>query len=140
METLPPAAAPLPTTVRAAAWVLALYGVLVLVHATVAQSLGGWRDAGDYPRAVVRCLGLALVAWGLFRRRRWAWWTAVGLSGFWLVAGLAGVTALLLLAGERPPLPGSALTATVVGAALLAVALGLLLAPTSRAAFRAPAS
>ena len=129
-----------PSTVRAAAVVFALYGTYVLVNATVWQMIGGWAEPGQYLRGVVRFVGMALVAWGLWTGQRWAWWFAVLLGGFWILAG-AGLLAVAFGfgAGELPmPLP--AFIGAMAAFVLLVLGVGLLLLPSSRAALlrRAP--
>lgn len=130
-----------PDSVRAAALLLVLYGGLVVVHATLVQVDHGWDDPGRYARALLRLLGAGLLAGGLVRLRRWAWWLAVVLAGllFVLAVFVAVVFALVEVHALDPSRPVSVafLTGSIV---LLGGAVGLLLSPSARAAFRRPAA
>lgn len=128
---------PLPMTVKAAAALLLIYGLWVVWRATVLQQAGDWADAGDYPRAWVRLAGMALIAVGLLRRRRWAWWLGVLLPALFVVTGLALVVIALSFAG-RDGLVGFAgdMTDVVVAVPVVLTSVTLLLLPRSRAAFR----
>ena len=46
---------PLPQSVRLAAALLVLYGVAVVLNATIMQSAGGWVAARDLPRRSSAC-------------------------------------------------------------------------------------
>lgn len=119
---------------------LALYGVAVIVNATVLQQMNGWYAATDYPRAVIRCVGMLLLAWGLLKGARWAWWVAVLLSSFWMLASVGALVAFgaVQRAGTANPFgPGFVVFAVVSGTAL-AAAVVLLLLPESRAALLRP--
>ena len=125
--------------VRLACALLVLYGLLVVANAVALQSLGGWEDWREFPRALVRLAGMLLVAWGLWRGERWAWWLAVGLGLVWLVTGIGVLIMAWLMAGDvELPMPGFAKAVLILAAGLLAVAVGLLLTPPVRAAFRRP--
>jgi hypothetical protein len=128
----------LPTTLRAAAVLLVAYGIVVLVNATVLQMRSDWEGVSEYPRAIVRAVGMAVLAWGLLRRLRWFWWLAVGLALFWIVTAMAGVALIRSLGtAETDPIlaPGFYWTLALT-TALLTAAVVLLLLPSSRAAFR----
>lgn len=128
---------PLPQSVRLAAALLVLYGVAVVLNATIMQSAGGWVAARDLPRAIIRLLGTGLIAWGLLRRARWAWWVGVILSAFWIAAG--AISVLVLERGDVYWLPPSGFQAFLVVALLaLGGVLALLLSPSARRAFRRP--
>ena len=125
-----------PMTVRWAALALVAYACVVLVSATVLQAINDWQAVGD-PRAVVRGLGVALVAWGLLRRARWAWWLGVALALFWIVSGVAGLVMFLSIRTDEAEalLPPAFYPLLGVTITLLTVALVLLVLPRSRAAF-----
>lgn len=124
--------------VRVAAALLVLYGLLVLLNATVLQVAAGWQDVPDYARAVVRLLGMGLLAWGLMHRRRWAWWLSVGLASFWALMGGLAVGFLSLSDGwEALPHPTFSVGFMIVSLGLLLGAIRLLLSASTRAVFNA---
>jgi hypothetical protein len=89
-------------------------------------------------RAVAICAVMVLVAWGLIKYARWAWWIAVLSSSFGLIAGLftLGLTRFMHAAND-PIIAWSTViwfvrTLTVI----MALALVSLLLPSSRAVFR----
>jgi peptidoglycan/LPS O-acetylase OafA/YrhL len=136
---LPSDADPLPRSVKVAAAVLLLYGVAVVLNAVMMQSAGGWVAGRDFPRAVLRLLGTLLIAWGLLRRARWAWWLGVILAAFWLAAG--AVAALVIERGDVYWLPPSGFQLFLVPSLLaLGIVLALLISPSARKAFRRPAA
>ena len=132
----------LPATVRAAAIILATYGLVILAKAIVDQNALGWEnmDARGFPRAVLRFLGMAFIAWGLLRRAHWAWWCGVLLPSFFTVAGIVALGFFWRIRNEAPEAWSAVSSPLIVGYILaLAVAVALLLLPSSRAAFRKPA-
>ena len=131
------ARAPAPPTVRAAALLLFLYGVLVVVGAAVMHTLGGGVDAADWADALVRLAGMAVLARGLRRLRRWAWWISVLLGAFWIiVAGFAAVVFATTDALSLLPLPTLSVTLMAGSILLLGGALACLLSGSARTAFR----
>jgi hypothetical protein len=81
---------------------------------------------------------VALVAWGLFRRARWAWWLGLVLALLWLATSVFG---LVMFLSVRTPdaealLPPGFFVVLTATCALLGAAAALLLAPSSRAAVR----
>lgn len=132
--TTPPAG--VPRSVRIAALLFALYGVLVVVNAFVLQNTAGWAETRDFPRALLRLAGCGLIAYGLMQGRRWAWWAALILGGLWAVTG---AVAMLMLAssGSLDQMPAPSTPAFIVLFTLmLGTAVALLLQPASRDAFR----
>jgi hypothetical protein len=122
--------------VRIAALLFVVYGVMVLVNALVLQTAGGWADAREFPRALLRLAGCAVIAWGLLRGDRWAWWTGVIFAGLW--AALGGVALLLVArmgAWDNLPLSGFSAPFLVLSLLITGAALALLLQPASRDAF-----
>ena len=129
----------LPVEVRAAAALLLMYGLSVLINAVlVGQSEGVPALDAALPRPAVRALGTGLLALGLWRGARWAWWGTVVLGGLWLAAGLAAFIALFST-GASDRLPSGTQWFLPAGIFLLGMTLGLLLIKTSRAVFRRPA-
>jgi hypothetical protein len=115
------------------------YGLIVIINAILLQSAAGWVEWPHFLRAVVRLGGMALVAWGLLRGERWAWWMAVGLGLFWLVTGTLVLVGGWLAFGEVAiPAPLYSQLLLAVSALLLATAIALLLTRPVRAAFRRP--
>lgn len=115
------------------------YAALILVNATVLQSINDWVDWRDYPRGVIRAAGFSALGYGLLRRATWAWWTSVILGVLFVVVGVAGV---VLVVVNRPAetdsvLPRFALPVAGVSLILIATLVVLLLLPGTRAAFRA---
>ncbi|HST61459.1 MAG TPA: hypothetical protein VLK84_22325 [Longimicrobium sp.] len=125
-----------PRPVRIAALLFIVYGVMVLGNALVLQTAGGWADAGEFPRALLRLAGCAVIAWGLLRGDRWAWWMGVIFAGLW--AALGGVALLVIArlgAWEKMPLGGFSAPFLVLSLLMTGAALALLLQPASRDAF-----
>jgi hypothetical protein len=129
---------PLPASVKLAAALFVAYGLAVVLNATVMQAGGGWGVARDVPRAMLRLIGTGIIAWGLLRRARWAWWLGLVLAVFWLSAG-----ALAVLVFERGDVywlsPSGFQTFLVVSLVCLGSAVALLISPSARAVFRRPA-
>lgn len=133
--TDPGIAGPLPAGLKAAAGLLVLYGIVMVLNATVMSGAMGWTAGRELPWAIARLAAALVVAWGLLRRARWAWWLGVALVAFWLVTGAAVV--LVLQRGDLHWLPPSRLQLFLVGSLLsLGLCLALLLSPRVRAAFR----
>jgi hypothetical protein len=111
---------------------------LVVVNATVLQAMNDWAGIAQYPRALIRAIGVALVVWGLLRRAVWAWWLAVVLGVFWLATGIFGLATILsvLTPDVDAGLPVGFFVTGSITVVLLAVAVTLLCAPSTRAAFR----
>jgi peptidoglycan/LPS O-acetylase OafA/YrhL len=129
----------LPGSVKLAAALLVLYGVAVVLNATVIQNEGGWAAPRDVPRAIIRLAGTGMIAWGLVHRARWAWWLGVILAAAWLVAGAVAV--LVVDRGDVYWLqPSGFQVFLMVSLLCLGLALGLLLSPSARRVFRRPAS
>jgi hypothetical protein len=128
----------IPASVKLAAALFMGYGLAVVLNATVMQTAAGWSAPRDVPRAILRVIGTGLVAWGLLRRARWAWWLGLVLAVFWLSAGALAV--LVLERGDVYWLPPSGFqTFLVVSLVCLGGAVALLVSPSARAAFRRPA-
>ena len=127
----------LPRTVQLAAALFLLYGVAVVINALGVQGPAGWAAARDFPRAILRLVGTGLIAWGLLRRARWAWWLGLVLAVFWLVAG--ALTVLVFERGDIYWLPPSGFQLFLAGSLVcLGGTVALLLSPSSRKAFRRP--
>ena len=128
----------LPGTVRAAAGLILVYGVLAVANALTMQSRAGWGEPWALGRALLRLLVSAVIAWGLFRRAPWAWWLGLG----WSLFGL-GVGAAAILVFERGDIHWLAPSRAqwLLGVMLLSLggAIALLVTPTARAAFRSGA-
>ncbi|HEY9505501.1 MAG TPA: hypothetical protein VIQ27_06000 [Gemmatimonadales bacterium] len=130
---------PLPSSVKFAAGLFLAYGVAVVLNTTAIQGASSWVGAGDFPRALIRLFATGLIAWGLLRRARWAWWIGLAFAAFWLVAD-----ALALLVIEHGDVywlrPGGFQILLVVSLLCLGLAVALLLSPSARAEFRRPAA
>ena len=128
----------LPASVKLAAALFIVYGLAVVLNATAMQAAAGWAAAGDFPRAILRLVGTGIIAWGLLRRARWAWWFGLVLAVFWLAAGALAV--LVLDRGDVYWLPPSGFqTFLVVSLVCLGSAVAFLISPSARAVFRRPA-
>ncbi|MBI4425103.1 MAG: hypothetical protein HY554_15330 [Elusimicrobia bacterium] len=90
MEPARPAGAPLPTAVLNAINCLGAYVLATLAHWVWVGLEVGWLPEEGL-RAAFRSVVAAAIAFGLARRRRWAWWAGVA-------AGLVGAFSLLALA------------------------------------------
>jgi hypothetical protein len=129
----------LPHSVKLAAALFVAYGVAVVLNASAIQGAAAWVAAADFPRAIIRLLGTGLIAWGLLKRARWAWWLGLILAAVWLVAG--ALTVLVLERGDVHWLrPSGFQTFLVVSLLCLGSAVALLLSPSARAVFRRPAA
>ena len=128
----------LPQSVRLAAALGVAYGLNVLISASVQQSISDWEYWRDFPRAVVRCGGAVLVAYGLLRRAQWAWWTAVVGGGVLVLFGALSF-ATFMASSLDVAVPISFLVGIAVGCVLLTVAVIALLRTESRESFRARA-
>jgi hypothetical protein len=122
-------------TIRAAAGLITLYGVVALLNALTMQTQAGWGEPWALGRALLRLLVSALVAWALLRRAPWAWWVALG----WCLFGLfLGASAMLVfergdihwLRPSRAQLPLGVMLLSLGGA------IALLITPSGRAALR----
>lgn len=124
-----------PPQARTAAILFLAYGGLVLLNALLWQ-IG---DVESRPierfRAVVRVLGIVLIAVGLLRGARWAWMLGVVFAGFWLLMGVLAAGALFGGSADRTmsPLAGLFLLTAV---AILATGWVLLLTREVRDAYR----
>ncbi|HJU69006.1 MAG TPA: hypothetical protein VJ650_12280 [Gemmatimonadaceae bacterium] len=135
LSASPPAA----KRVRLASALLVIYGLIVIVNAVLLQSAAGWIEWPQFFRAVVRLGGMLLIAWGLLRGERWAWWMAVGLGLFWLVTGALVVAgSWIAFGGVSIPAPVYSQVLLAVAVLLLATGIGLLLTRPVRVAFRRP--
>ena len=132
--------APLPRTVKIAAWTLAGHGAAILVYGVLLQRfLTSGRP--DLSGAVERFLTMGVIAWGLLNRAPWAWWAGVLTAGLLLAASLLALGAAAALGeGARVMLaPGDA-PFLILSSLALAIVVALLLAPSCRTAFRDPAA
>src|SRR3989442_1727426 len=131
-----------PWTVRAAAISLIAYSLVLLLHAALQQNSIGEDhiEPEGVPRALIRVLATSLIAWGLWKRARWAWWTGVLLPGFLVVMGVFTLPQhLRFRATARVPMPRP-LPLVIMTFVAQTVSVVLLLTPTSRRAFRRPAA
>jgi hypothetical protein len=118
--------------VSAAAGLFVVYAAALLANAALYTWWSG--DRGGWGRLAVRVVGIVAIAWGLGRRRRWAWWFGV-LAGGWL--GVFGLLALVAASTggifAARPYPAADYAFLVVSVAALLGAVALLLIPRSRA-------
>lgn len=128
----------LPQSVRLAAMLVVAYGLTVLISASVQQSISDWEYWREFPRAVVRCGGAVLIAYGLLRRARWAWWTAVVGGGVLALSGALGFVTFMASTLDVA-VPISFLVGIAIGCVLLTAAVIALLRAESRESFRARA-
>lgn len=126
-----------PRPVRIAALLFVVYGVMVVGNALILQTAGGWAEAREFPRALLRLAGCAVIAWGLLRGDRWAWWMGMIFAGFWSVLG-AGALLVIARVGawDQLPMPGFSGPFLVAALLVTGAALALLLQPASRDAFK----
>ena len=124
-----------PRAVNCAAYALLLYGAVVLVNATVLQVQNEWAGVSEYPRAVIRAVGMGLLWLGLRRRVVAAWWVAVILAGLWAITPILAGIAIARIGVTAADLGGLVIV-SLLGILLLLTAVVLLCLPSSRAAFR----
>jgi hypothetical protein len=123
------------TTLRLAAVLFLVYALALVCNAALYISWSG--DTSELPRGIVRVVGVSVVAVGLWRARRWAWWIAVILSGLLFVLGVTALISSGVL-DSRPYLIADYVFFFVSLGALLGAVLALVL-PGSRAAIRGAA-
>jgi len=124
-----------PGSIKAAAGLFAVYGVSAFVNAAVVLQEAGWAAPRGWIRALVQLVAACLVAWGLLRGARWAWWLGLLLGLFWLATG--ALTTLVVQRGDLYWLPPSGFQLLLVASLVcLGVAVALLLTPGARALFR----
>jgi hypothetical protein len=129
----------LPGTVQAAAGLILLYGLVAVLNALTMQAQAGWGEPWALGRALLRLLVSGLIAWGLSRRARWAWWLGVGWSVFGLVLGASAMLVfergdIHWLVPSRAQLPLGIMLLSLGGA------LTLLISPSARAIFTSRAA
>ena len=142
-DTPPVTSIHLPWTVRAAAISLVTYSLVLLLHAALQQnSIGGDHIQPEgVRRAVIRVLATSFIAWGLWKRARWAWWTGVLLPGLLVVMGLFTLPLHLTFRAIAPDVPmPRPLPLVIMTFGAQTVSVVLLLTATSRRAFRRPAA
>ncbi|MGH7446890.1 MAG: hypothetical protein ACREK1_11730 [Longimicrobiales bacterium] len=127
-----------PAKARTASVLLLIYAGLVLASAVHWQMQGPDAVPRDLFRAAVRVAGIVLIALGLFRGARWAWWAGVVFAGFWLLMGAVGVMALVIAASRGTATGISMPSALFMLAALAVLGTGwtLLLTQQVRQAYR----
>ena len=126
-----------PSTGKLAAAAFLVYGSSVVLNAFAYQVAAGWgwENLRGLPWALVHLAAAGLIAWGLLRRARWAWWLGLGASLFGLAAG--ALVVLVVEHGDVYWLPPSRYQAFLVISFLcLGVAVAALVSPSARAAFR----
>lgn len=127
---------PLPRSVRAAVLCFLGYGVVVVLNAILLLA-GDWGGPAMAAQALLRFLAVGVLAGGLVRRRRWAWWISVVVGGVGIVLGVfAAVVFATTEPGDLLPYPTLTVTLIALSVALLGTVLALLLSPSARAAFR----
>jgi hypothetical protein len=124
----------MPPTVSAAAAMFVAYAAAVLLNAIAANGELGWSDAGDSGWTVLRIAGALLIAWGLFKGARWAWWVGLVLAAVCLVGAALAVVVL-----ERGDLhwlqPSGSQLFMTAGMLSLGIAVALLLTRSARSFF-----
>lgn len=127
-----------PPKARTASVLFLIYAGLVLANAVHWQMQGPDAAPRDLFRAAVRVAGIVLVAIGLFRGARWAWWVGVVFAGFWLLMGVVGVVALAIAAlrGTAMGISMPSALFMLAGLAVLGTGWALLLTQQVRQAYR----
>ncbi|HVE14313.1 MAG TPA: hypothetical protein VNI01_13015 [Elusimicrobiota bacterium] len=87
---------------KLAAGLLALYGVLALVHDALVDGENG--GGANYLLLSIRPIWIGVMCWGLLKKARWAWWVSVVLNALWLVAGLFRVGLYARIVAVHEPL------------------------------------
>jgi len=126
-------------TLRIAAGLVLLYALLLLLNGLFYLYWSG--DASEVARMLVRIVGSALVAYGLWIAARWGWWLGIIFTG--VLSLFAGVALLGAVAGgmlEGRPYPTVDLLFFILSATALLLAFLLLVLPSSRRAVRTAAA
>jgi hypothetical protein len=117
---------------------LATYGVSVMLSAVFQLNQLGWEnvDAQQFRAPLTRFVGMNVIAWGLSRRARWAWWAALLFAGF-ILSTVVGAFVVYLIRFPDTPRMSPASFILVIGLfVLLLVPFILLLTPAGRRPFK----
>jgi hypothetical protein len=118
-------------TLKAATVLILVYGLAVVLNGLYYVSWSG--DWSQFPRAAVRMGGTVLIAYELWRARRWAWWLATIVTAIFVVSGAVGLyVGLSLGIFEGRPNPILDLLFFIFITLLLIAILTLLLLPSTR--------
>lgn len=52
-------------------------------------------DLSEFPKAIIRILGMSGIVYGLLKREKWGWWFGVVLSGVFSLAGLISIMVVI---------------------------------------------
>jgi hypothetical protein len=130
----PPA---VPAAAKIAGALFLIYGLAAVVSAAGAETDVGSASGLMLPRALVRLLASAVIAWGLTRGSRWAWWLGLVAGLIWLLMSAAAI--VVLDRGDIHWLqPSSYQLFMAISLVSLGLAIALLLSRDVRAAFREP--
>jgi hypothetical protein len=126
-----------PAAAKVAAALFLVFGLAAVVNAVGAESDVGWLGGRMLPRAMVRLLASVVVAWGLNRGARWAWWLGLVAGLIWFVMSAAAV--VVLDHGDLHWLqPSSDQLFLAISLVSLGLALALLLSRDVRATVHEP--
>lgn len=117
------------TALRCAAALLVVYG-LWSAQGTLAQVADGG-SALALSQGLIRLAGVALLAWGIYRARAWAWWFVIAAA---FLAAVSGVALLVLSARSAQ---GTDLAGLLPLAVLPGLVVALLALPSAWKACRA---
>lgn len=91
-------------TLRFAIFSLGAYGAILFLNAAFYKWWSG--ELAEPSRVGIRLIGVCLIAWGLWRRDKWAWWFGLIFSGLFAALGAVGLFFLInqgLLASRPYP-------------------------------------
>ena len=80
-------------TLRFAIVFLGAYGAILILNAAFYKWWSG--EFAEPSRLAIRVIGVCLIAWGLWRRDKWAWWFGLIFSGLFAALGTAGLFLLV---------------------------------------------
>ena len=76
-------------TLRFAIFSLGAYGAILILNAAFYKWWSG--ELAEPSRLAIRLIGVSLIAWGLWRRDKWAWWFGLIFSGLFAALGAVGL-------------------------------------------------
>lgn len=89
-------------SMKKAAIAFSCYGVVVLVGGLLYAIPN--EDFSQFPRALIRVVGVLAISQALWQHKKWAWWLGTIMSGFFLAIGIVLVIILGYAAQSNDPM------------------------------------